>query len=431
MDAELKLVEDELVHCIKCGFCRAVCPVFQSLGIESTVARGKMGLIDAVAEGAEVTEGFAEKMSLCLMCKACVENCPSGVKVDKAVMAARALSNRKKGLHWAKKLIFRGVLKPKRIMPLGMGLGAAFQGLFIKAADRPGAYSLRVPVVLDKRRVIPKLARRTLRSRAAAQVKTATPTSRKVAFFTGCLLNYVYADMGEAILQALGKLGVQVVVPKEQQCCGLPPLVNGDMQTAVQLAASNVRLFAQALEKEGAEAILVGCASCGSCMKHEWAETLTTAGPEYAQVAEVAKTIAPRIYDVSEYVVDILDIEHMGLTLKPQHRKVTYHDPCHLNRGQGVVDQPRRILKLIPGVEFVEMNDPGRCCGSGGSFSLIHYDLSIDINKVKADDIAGTGANAVVTGCPGCTMHMADGLHRQGFNQEVLHTFQLLNEALG
>lgn len=430
MDYELKRVEDEFVNCIKCGFCRSVCPIFASLGVESSVARGKMGLMEAVADGsAIVTPGFADKMSLCLMCKACVANCPSGVRVDRAVMAARALAARRKGQGLIKRIIFRGVLKPKHIMNLGMGVGSKFQGLFMKPSKRKGSYKLRVPYVMDPDRVIPQLAARPLRTRKIGHERLTGPKA-KVAMFTGCLLNYVYADMGEAVVRCFRKLGVDVIIPREQQCCGLPALVNGDAQTAADLAKAGVELFSHLIEAKGLDGVVVACASCGSCLKNEWEETLRAAGDGFLQAAEAARQLSERIYDVSEYLVDILGIDKMDLKLKHLDRTVTYHDPCHLNRGQGVATQPRSIMNLIPGIKFIEMTNPDRCCGGAGSFSLAHYDLSMDINAVKAEDIAGTGAKVVVTGCPGCIMHMSDGLHRKGMDQPVVHTLQLLDEAL-
>jgi len=110
--------------------------------------------------------------------------------------------------------------------------------------------------------------------------------------------------------------------------------------------------------------------------------------------------------------------------------KVTYHDPCHLVRGMKVKEQPRQIIRSIPGVDFIEMNKPDTCCGSGGSFSLYHYELSTKINNYKVEDINRTGAEVMVTGCSACRMHIEDGLNRQAEHPvKVMHTAQLLEMA--
>ena len=143
--------------------------------------------------------------------------------------------------------------------------------------------------------------------------------------------------------------------------------------------------------------------------------------------AERAVKVAEKVIDISDYIVKVIGIDESKLgTL---NMKVTYHDPCHLNRGMGVKDSPRAILKKIPGLKFVEMKNADRCCGSAGSFSLTHYDLSMDIHKNKSGAIKETGADAVVTGCGACIMQLADGMNRFDMNLPMYHTIQILAKS--
>lgn len=110
-------------------------------------------------------------------------------------------------------------------------------------------------------------------------------------------------------------------------------------------------------------------------------------------------------------------------------RKVTYHDPCHLNRGQGINKEPRDILRSIPDLEFIEMKKPDRCCGMAGSFYLVHPDLSGQIGEKKTADIAQTHADTVVTGCPACRLQLTSGVMNAGITENVMHTVQILAES--
>ena len=242
-------------------------------------------------------------------------------------------------------------------------------------------------------------------------------TRATVAFFTGCTINYMYPEIGEAVLQVLKKNNINVVIPVSQHCCGLVAYGNGDTTTAVELARATVDLFSM----DGIDAILTACGSCGSALRMEYKELLENE-PGYPEKVEKfsAKTV-----DFSEYMIK------MGIMgeLSPVNRTVTYHESCHLTRGQGIKTQPRQLMKSIPGVVLREMKEPGRCCGMAGSFSLTHYDLSRKINQRKIDDIASTCADTLVTGCVGCMMHIRDGIHQNGLNVEVVHTAQLLAES--
>jgi len=408
----LTRVDEEIVKCMKCGNCQAVCPLYAETKSEGAVARGKVQLAGAVLHGRlSVTEELVQKFDLCLTCKACQANCPCGVHVEDIVLAARAEMVRQKGLPWVKNAIFQ-VLKRPALFDLGLKTGSVLQGAAL-SFRRDGLASPRFPVGLDTRRILSPLAKKALRSQLP-EVNRVTKPRARVAYFTGCMENYIYTDIGLAVVEVLKANDVEVVIPAAQHCCGIPVLMHGDLPTAQEMAADHVRLFAGLK----VDAIITACATCLGAWRHYYPDLL-----EGKPEAEDTSALAAKTYDINEYLVDVLDYRRPAGEVP---LKVTYHDPCHMVRGQKVTSQPRQILSDIPGVDLIEMQKPDRCCGGAGSFSLTHYDLSLQINQRKTEDIRQTGAQEVITSCPACRMQLTDGLAQSGYSGQVVHTVQLL-----
>jgi glycolate oxidase iron-sulfur subunit len=225
------------------------------------------------------------------------------------------------------------------------------------------------------------------------------------------MTNYIYLATGRAVLNVLRRQGVEVVIP-EQWCCGIPALASGDQQTAAELARKNGESFRQA----NAEAIISDCASCGS-MLQEYGDLLGTAE---------AREFSSKALDFSQFLQQAVTFKAGD---RPVRQMVTYHDPCHLKRGQGVSEAPRKLLQSVPGLTFKEMKDPDRCCGAAGSFNLTYYDLSQRVGRQKAENIVETGADIVVTGCPSCMMQIGHLLERRGAPQQVVHLAEVLNQS--
>jgi len=240
----------------------------------------------------------------------------------------------------------------------------------------------------------------------------------RVAFFTGCSFNYFYPETGIDLIDVLTENQIEVVVPKDQQCCGTPVLVHGDVATARTLARNNI----DAMEGTNARYIVTGCGSCGSAWQHQFQELLGD-DPAYS---ERAAYWGAHTYDISTLLTDVIGYRVPKGSVEAV---VTYHDSCHLKKSMKVAREPREILRAIPGVIFKEMSRPDACCGSGGSYALTHFETSSDIAKRKAADAAGTGASTVATGCPACMMQLLDSTHRFGSKQRVRHYISLLAEA--
>ena len=422
MKEEKKLledIEDALANCMKCGNCMEVCPIYKEIQTESAVARGKLSLMEAVINGnAEISEGFDKRMAMCASCKACAVKCPCGVKADELILRGRQAAVKSRGLNPIKKYVFK-LLSNRILFDFALRMAGLFGPLQMKKLPRRMAVVARFPMPgLDRRRVLAPFAATPLRSQFPENINVDKPRM-KVAFFTGCTINYVYTDIGQAMINVLKANNVEITIPAKQHCCGTPVYMSGDIELAKVFAKHNIETF----ERANADYIVAACGSCAEAFKIEYPELLHDAPDLQVQ----ARNLAAKTYEISEFLVDVVNFRKENLG--PVNATVTMHDPCHMARGIKVTAQPREIVTSIPGVKFVEMKEPARCCGAGGSFSLAHYDVSRRINDRKIADIASTDADTVVTSCGSCRMHIVDGLVQNGRNQECIHVVQLLDKA--
>lgn len=405
---------DFLNQCSKCGGCQSVCPLYGETQAEPYVARGKIFLIKSYLEGKiELSPKMKEIMSLCLLCKACVNNCPNKVPVDQLVLAARREIAKEHEISFVKKNVFQYLLQNNGNLSLAAKIGYLYQYCGVQSLVRKsGLLALISPDLAKKEGLLPSVARHPFR-RQAARMATCSQPKIKVAYYTGCLTNYVYPGTGMAVLDVLGRNGVEVVIP-DQWCCGIPALASGDEASAVVLAKRNIEAF----QKAGVEAIVTDCASCGS-MLHDYADLIGTSE---------ARSFADKVLDFSQVLDEAIDFQP-GDTEVPL--VATYHDPCHLRRGQGVYNAPRKLIKAVPGLEYQEMKEADRCCGAAGSFNLTYYDLSNRIGKRKVENIRKTGASLVVTGCPSCIMQIGHVLKLERSPVQVMHLAELLSLSYG
>jgi len=250
----------------------------------------------------------------------------------------------------------------------------------------------------------------------------AIPKARpKVAFFVGCAIDQAYPEIGWATLEVLEKNGIEVVVPESQVCCGIPALAAGDLEAARTAMVKNL----EALGKEDYSAVITACATCGSTLRVEYPGVLSEGRPE---LRERARVLAERVRDISEFLAELSGFTRPTGSLAA---RVTYHDPCHLKKVQGVKDEPRALLAAIPELQLVEMKNADACCGCGGSYSLAYYHISRRINERKWKGVEETGAQVLATSCPGCLLHLRDGAERRGSKVEVVHVVELLAAAYG
>ena len=356
----MKELEDQLVVCMRCGMCQAVCPLFAETGRESDVARGKLALLDGLVQQIfKDPQGVNERLTRCLLCGACAANCPSGVKVLEIFLKARAILTGYMGLHPLKKAVFRGMLAQPGFFDALLQWGAKLQGIFIKPVDDLLGTSCARFVSPLADRHFQALAPVSLRRLVGARNTLPAASGCKVAVFVGCLVDKLYPRVGQALLQSLEHHGAGVFLPEEQGCCGIPALSAGDTETFDRLVRYNLQKFSA----EPFDIVVTACATCTSTIKKIWplmASGLTA--EERTQLQQFAE----KTMDISQFLVDRLGVGALEKTAGDQDRCVTYHDPCHLKKSLGVARQPRTLIQANGRVRLQEMAEADRCCGCGG-----------------------------------------------------------------
>jgi fumarate reductase (CoM/CoB) subunit B len=239
-----------------------------------------------------------------------------------------------------------------------------------------------------------------------------------VGLFVGCNIDYDFRlmEVAASAVKVLKHLGIDLAIPTEQVCCGTPLKEVGALGQLAELAVKNVKAFADA----GCTQIVTLCGGCGLSAKKLWPDL-------YRQAT--GKEMPFAVLDFSEFMAaHPLPPEE----LRPIPLKVTYHDPCSLDRGQGVHDEPRRLLRSIPGLTFVEMDESDYCCGGGGGLRLTNIDMAKRILKRRISSFRELNVDAVVTGCPTCIKQFMMGLSQERLRHvAVLHPATLLARALG
>lgn len=240
--------------------------------------------------------------------------------------------------------------------------------------------------------------------------------SSRVGFFLGCAQSLLFDSESAASVRVLARNGCTVITPKNLVCCGMPAIGYGRQDLAQEHARLNIQLFEQA----EVDIIITDCATCGSTLKEYG--LLLEDDPDWSRRAAI---FSRKVRDISEFLANI-PLE------RPQGRleaRVTYHDPCHLRRGQGVWEEPRAIIRMIDGVDLVELSEADWCCGSAGSQLITHYETSSKVLQRKMDNIATAQAQFVASGCPGCQMQLNVGVRRNGLAVQVVHPVELLDRA--
>jgi len=403
-------------RCVKCGRCLSVCPVYRELGRERGVARGKLSLIESQG-GKELkrsSKKLKEIISLCLLCGACTENCPNLVEGDKIIQKARGALFSEKYLALPLKLMLQHILTSPKKMDKLHKAGKLLQPFFLKKIPAESGLHLRFPLSSwGKNRVVPDLAKEPFLKKYSGKK---APAKTDVALFVGCVGNYLFPKVPEAAVEIFNHLNLSVQIPQEQGCCGLMAFGAGMDEIDVELVKRNIAAF----EKTGSLPIVAPCSSCSAHLKH-YPDLF-----EEGEWKERAKRFSQRVKDSSEFLVET-SYAPKGKANASSVR-LTFHDPCHLRRKQGIFEAPRKLLKNIPGVEFIETGNENLCCGSGGSFNVSHYDLSKKIFQRRIKPIDEKKVDTVVTSCMGCMLQFLDGLYREGKGIRVKHLVEILRQ---
>jgi glycolate oxidase iron-sulfur subunit len=408
--------------CVHCGFCLPACPTYALDSNENDSPRGRIHLARQVVTGqATLDAGVAEHFDACLGCLACVPACPSGVRYDQIIEEVRPLVEAASETRTLRQRIIRALIFSLFPHPGRLRVAALFGAFYHRSGLRSLVGRTRLlrglPLIAAMERLLPAVAARDVLARRPESAEAVGERRRDVAVLTGCVQRVFFGDVNDATVRVLAAEGCGVRAPRAQGCCGALSLHAGRVDEARRYARALIDAFGDAAS---CDAIVVNVAGCGSTLKEYGA--LLADDPAYA---ERAASFAARVKDVTEVLAEL----EPRAPRHPVPARLAYHDACHLSHGQGVREQPRRVLAAIPGLEVVEPADSGFCCGSAGVYNLVQPENAERLGRAKAQRLRETGAQAIATGNPGCLLQIGRYLD-EGEKLPIVHPIQLVDASI-
>ena len=444
-DGEDAPLSSELNTCIHCGLCLTACPTYRTLKVEPDSPRGRLYLMRGLAEGRIApSDPLVGHLDRCLDCRACETVCPAGVPYSRLLEATRGQVQRRWRKGSALRLLGHWVLKS--VLPDAARVGFAADLLRLGQSP-PLAALLATPLA---RALMPRFARQGLamtpalkpaRERSLESVVSRLPEAARmerrddslvfhpagtakghVAFHTSCIMPAMFPDENHESVRLMVIAGLRVTVPRAQTCCGALQAHAGLRREARALAAGNARAFAGPYDF-----VVSNSAGCGAALRESGHLVADT------PAAEAAHQLSERTRDVAEILAHF-DLPRPPAALRApgseaRALRVTYHDACHLAHAQRVREAPRRLLRALPGVEFVALPNADWCCGSAGVYNLTHADMADAQLGPKLDSVESVTPDVVVASNPGCLLHMRRGAAARGMTPRFVHLVELLGEA--
>ncbi len=435
--------------CIHCGFCLPSCASYRVLGTEMDSPRGRIHMLKAIEAGElSLDATVAGHFESCLGCLACVTACPSGVRYDQLIEATRpklnAVELRSPWQRSLRALLFRLLPYPGRLravlQPLRLYAGTPLQRL----ARLSGLTRLFGPELEAMERLLPPLATEAFADRFPVVVPAEGERRHRVGLVLGCVQRLFDPEVNAAAVRLLCANGIEVVIPPAQNCCGAMTHHQGELEQTRTLATSLIESFdavigvGRAAGPEPLDAVLVAASGCGHTLKK--LDEILAGQPAWAARASA---FTDRVADIQEFLDRVGLSERFLARLRPLDHadgtpasaerplRLAYHDACHMIHGQGLRDQPRRLLRQIPHVRILEAVEAGVCCGSAGIYNLVQPDEAAELGRIKAADLSNTGADLAVSANIGCTLQIRQHLEGTSRPIPVLHPVQLLERSGG
>ena len=419
--------------CVHCGFCLPTCASYRVLGTEMDSPRGRIHALKAIEAGElQLDATVAKHFDSCLGCLACVTACPSGVRYDQLIEATRPQLNApelRTPLERAfRKLLFALLPYPNRLRsaltPLRAYAGTPLQAL----ARRSGLLRLLGPQLEAMEQLLPPLVPEAFRDAFPQVVPAQGQRRARVGLVLGCVQRLFDPAVNEAAVEVLSANGIEVVIPPSQGCCGAATHHQGELAQTRELATDLMASFAGV---GPLDAVLVAASGCGHTLK------------AYGSILEspTAAGFAGHVADIQQFLAHVGLSEAFRARLAPLNHpdgtpasaerplQVAFHDACHMLHGQGIREQPRQLLAAIPHIQLREAMEAGVCCGSAGIYNLVQPEEAAELGRIKAADLAGTGAELVASANIGCSLQLRRHLGEGDFPQPVLHPIELLQRS--
>ncbi|GIQ66582.1 putative glycolate oxidase iron-sulfur subunit [Paenibacillus cisolokensis] len=438
---KLKLDEDQLTNCMRCGFCLPACPTFRETGVEAESPRGRIALMKAAAEGLLAPDAaFEQQMYHCLGCRACEPACPADVKYGQLIEQAReAIEEHTTSRRWwvkaVRTAVFKGLFpKQNRMRMLGGALRLYQRSGLARLARGAGVLKLLPKHLAEMEAIMPEASGRGVVERIGERHAAKGERIATVGLFRGCIMDMLFTDTNVKTVELLTEAGFDVVIPPSQNCCGALHAHSGEVEDAKALARRNIEAFRAA----GVDYIVSNAGGCGAILS-EYDHLLH----HDESWKEGGAWFAKRVIDISDLLVRygrMPSLAHAASagaapeggpsSAGSRPVRITYQDSCHLRNVMRAGDSPRRLMRSIAGVEFVEMPEADRCCGSAGIYNLTQPEMAGQILEKKMACVGTTGADVVLTSNPGCLLQMKLGEARHGAGREVLHIVDFVHGCM-
>ena len=413
---------DLLNECVHCGFCLATCPTYALWGEEMDSPRGRIYLMKLGLEGqVRLDPTFVHHMDNCLGCMACMTACPSGVKYDKLIEATRAQIERNyprpapDGL--LRRMIFDIFPRPERLRLL-LGPLRIYQRSGLQSLMRlTGVLKLLPPSLRAMESLAPSLPQKTNGAALPERIEAQGERRLRVGLLLGCVQRVLFPEVNAATARVLAAEGCEVVIPRDQCCCGALMIHAGEEKTALDYARRTIDAF----EGVPVDTVVSNAAGCGSNLKDYG--YLLREDPKYSERAQV---FSAKCRDISEVLAGL----EPRAPRHPLPLKVAYHDSCHLQHAQGVRTQPRAVLGRIPELQILETAEAALCCGSAGIYNLVRPGPAKELGERKVRHVLATAPDIVASGNPGCLLQLRSGMRLAGSQVPVLHMVEVLDASI-
>ena len=408
--------------CVKCGKCIPVCTIHNVNPDEVTSPRGFIDLLGAYQDGKlELDKNAKDIFESCFLCTNCTDVCPKSLPTDMVIEQVRNDIRKIYGIAWFKRAFFY-LLRHRTTMDILFKLGYVFQTCGFKIRKEIESMEPRFSMpIIKKDRLLPSMGKTSFLNAHPENINNGE--KRKVAVFIGCLGNYNYRQVGDSLLKILEHLEIDAFLAKAQKCCSAPAYFTGDFDTVDYLAKYNIEYFEKFIDD--VEAIIIPEATCSAMLKIDYDHYFH----DQPQWKERANKVAKKIFMATEWLEGHTHLKSLLATKGKQSVDVTYHDPCHARKMQGVYQEPRKLISQNYVIK--EMSDPNACCGFGGvTMQTEKYHFAKAAGVPKAAMIKQTGAKVVSAECSACRMQINNSMYQADVDVEFKNPIELIAQAL-
>ncbi|CAA6823269.1 MAG: Putative oxidoreductase ferredoxin-type protein, clusters with CPO [uncultured Sulfurovum sp.] len=414
--------------CVKCGKCIPVCTIHQVNADEVTSPRGFIDLLAQYQQGnLELDKNAKDIFESCFLCTNCVEVCPNDLATDMVIEEVRSDIADKFGIAWFKRIAFY-LLEHRKVMDIVMKFGFMFKTCAVAEDDKGRGLRARFSMPMVKKgRLLPSMSKISFLNSHPEEIPASKQEEKnmRVALFIGCLANYNYVNIGDSLVDILKELNIDIFIPKDQLCCGAPAYFTGAVDSVERMTKANIEYFESFMDD--CDAMLIPEATCSAMIKHDWQVFFKNHNmPEWEARA---KKVTEKIHMATAWLDDNTDLQNLLKEKGHIDKAVTYHDPCHARKVQGIYEQPRNLLAA--NYPMVEMSEPNRCCGFGGvTMQTEKFHFAEAAGKPKAAMIKNTEAHYVSAECSACKVQLSEAMNNADVETIFKNPVELIAEAL-